>query len=220
MSRRFVEPQYNFLNKTPEIKLGLMSAGTWYKDPRRLAFVLSRYKFVAKMLVGKERVVEIGCGDAFGSRIVQQEVNQLTVTDIDHLFVDDIHSRKQQNDLWPLIAMQHDILSGPLNPVFDAAFSLDVLEHISTENECLYLENMRDSVKERGVIIIGIPSLESQPYGSQESIEGHVNCKRGPDLKLFCEDFFSQVFLFSMNDEVVHTGYAPMAQYLFAVCVK
>jgi hypothetical protein len=26
------------------------------------------------------------------------------------------------------------------------------------------------------------------------------------------------VFLFSMNDEVVHTGFYPMAHYLFAVC--
>jgi hypothetical protein len=27
-------------------------------------------------------------------------------------------------------------------------------------------------------------------------------------------------FLFSMNDEVVHTGFAPVAHYLFAVCCQ
>jgi hypothetical protein len=32
------------------------------------------------------------------------------------------------------------------------------------------------------------------------------------------EDYFHNVFVFSMNDEVVHTGYYPMAHYLFAVC--
>mgnify|MGYP007028595943 CR=1 FL=1 len=31
--------------------------------------------------------------------------------------------------------------------------------------------------------------------------------------------FFDNVFLFSMNDEVVHTGFTPMAHYLFALCV-
>ncbi|MCA6302689.1 MAG: hypothetical protein IM629_12150, partial [Phenylobacterium sp.] len=33
----------------------------------------------------------------------------------------------------------------------------------------------------------------------------------------FMLKFFSNVFLFSMNDEVVHTGFAPMAHYLFAI---
>ena len=30
---------------------------------------------------------------------------------------------------------------------------------------------------------------------------------------------FENVFLFSMNDEVVHTGFHPMAHYLFTLCV-
>ena len=30
--------------------------------------------------------------------------------------------------------------------------------------------------------------------------------------------FYHNVLLFSMNDEVVHTGYHAMAHYLFAVC--
>ena len=29
---------------------------------------------------------------------------------------------------------------------------------------------------------------------------------------------FHNVFLFSMNDEVVHTGFSPMAHYLLALC--
>jgi hypothetical protein len=32
------------------------------------------------------------------------------------------------------------------------------------------------------------------------------------------QQYFDHVFMFSMNDEVVHTGYFPMAQYLFALC--
>src|SRR5262249_47894355 len=32
------------------------------------------------------------------------------------------------------------------------------------------------------------------------------------------EKYFAHVFIFSMNDEVVHTGFSPMAHYLFALC--
>jgi hypothetical protein len=39
-----------------------------------------------------------------------------------------------------------------------------------------------------------------------------------PELKKTMQQFFHNVFMFSMNDEVVHTGYHPMAHYLLAVC--
>jgi hypothetical protein len=35
-----------------------------------------------------------------------------------------------------------------------------------------------------------------------------------PDLKTKLEQFFHTVFVFSMNDETVHTGYHKMAHYL------
>jgi len=68
------------------------------------------------------------------------------------------------------------------------------------------------------VCIIGTPSLESQAYASKASKEGHVNCKSAPDLKELMQRHFHNVFLFSMNDEVVHTGFHPLAHYLFALC--
>ena len=49
---------------------------------------------------------------------------------------------------------------------------------------------------------------------------GHVNCKTGDQLRALMKQHFHNVFLFSMNDEVVHTGYSPMAHYLFAMCVQ
>ena len=70
------EPQYQFEVDLAEregiARLGIMSNQRWRDDPRGLLFILARYKFVAKMLCGRRSVVEIGCADAFGTRIVQQ----------------------------------------------------------------------------------------------------------------------------------------------------
>jgi len=74
------------------------------------------------------------------------------------------------------------------------------------------------SLRPSGALIVGSPSLESQPYASPLSKEGHVNCKTMPDFKALMQRFFHNVFMFSMNDEVVHTGYHKMAHYLFALC--
>ena len=193
-----------------------MNSAVWHEDPKRLVFTLSRYKFVAKMLTGKNRVAEIGCGDGFGARIVKQEVGQLTITDYDSYFIkrfEDIVSEK-----YPISAVEHNILEGPLGQKFDAIYSLDVLEHIPINHEDVFVRNIINSLGSNGIVILGMPSIESQTYASPASKEGHINCKTGKDLKLFLEKYFHNVLLFSMNDEVVHTGFEKMAHYLFVIC--
>lgn len=216
------EPQYNRLleveaeeGRTP---LGLMTNQVWNDDPRRLTFILARYKFVAKMLSGSRDVAELGCGDAFGTRIVQQEVGSVAAYDFDPIFIGDIERR--QSARWPLAARVHDILDGKLPQRYDAIYSLDVIEHIPVEQEKVYLGNLVESLNENGVLIIGSPSLESQTYASPQSKVGHINCKTGRELKALLDEYFYSVFLFSMNDEVVHTGFYPMAHYLFALCAS
>jgi SAM-dependent methyltransferase len=195
--------------------LGLRGSESWYQDPKHIVFRLSRYKFVSKMLSGRKHVLEVGCGDAFGTRIVQAEVGQLTAIDFDPVFIADVNDRMV--DRWRFEAKTHDMLDGPVPGNFDAVYSLDVLEHIDPASERLFLKNAFGSLDVNGAAVIGLPSLESQPYASPQSKAGHVNCKSGPELKSLMEEYFHNVFLFSMNDEVVHTGFHKMANYVFAI---
>ncbi len=196
-------------------KLGVMSSFAWGDDPKRLAFTFSRYKFVAKMFSGKENILEVGCADAFATRIVIQDVKNLTAIDFDPLFISDAQARMSSK--WPFKCFQHDMLKGPVPGQFDGAYSLDVLEHIQPKDEDLFLRNMALSLKPQGAVIVGMPSLESQEYASKLSKEGHVNCKTMPDFREKMLEHFENVFMFSMNDEVVHTGFHKMANYLIAL---
>lgn len=199
-------------------ELGLMLNQAWHDDPKRLGFTFARYKFVAKMLSGRNRVLEVGCGDGFVSRVVLQDVGALTAVDFDPVFIADAERRASPK--WPIELRVHDILSGPVAPgSFDAAYSLDVMEHIRPEDEDAYLRNIHASLGPQGIFIAGMPSLESQEYASPPSKAGHVNCKSGPDLRTALERYFHNVFLFSMNDEMVHTGFHKMAHYILAMGV-
>lgn len=215
------EPQYQSLLDGDRIhgrmRMGLMSSDTWRNDPKRLAFVLSRYKFAAQMLRGLDSVVEFGCADAFGSRIVRQGVKSLTVSDFDPILLND--GAECGDSLYPMTYRQHDLLSGPLLGPFVGALALDVLEHIDPVNEHVFLSNLANSLTQNGVAVIGMPSLESQEYASAASKVGHVNCQTGDQLRRTLGVHFTHVFMFSMNDEVVHTGFLPMAHYLLALCV-
>lgn len=214
------EPQYELLFRVKEehgiTRFGLMANESWNKDPRRTLFTLSRYKFVSKMFEGRKRVLEVGCADAFATRLVQQTVGEVTATDFDPLFIEDVRERMDKH--WPLQTLVHDMLAGPIPGSYDAVYALDVLEHIEPPVERRFLENSLASLEPHGVAIFGMPSLESQPYASPQSKAGHVNCKTMPDFKKLMEEYFHSVFMFSMNDEVVHTGYHKMAHYLIALC--
>src|SRR5258708_31168909 len=122
------EPQYQrdleIAQKQGLTPLGLMTNQAWHDDPKHLLFTAARYKFVAKMLSGKNRVLEVGCADAFFSRIVVQEVGSLVATDFDEVFVDDVRARLDAR--WTFGVEQHDLLAGPFPGEFDAAYALDV----------------------------------------------------------------------------------------------
>jgi cyclopropane fatty-acyl-phospholipid synthase-like methyltransferase len=216
-SKKTKEPQYQFMleNKATKAGFGLMSGQVWHDDPKRLGFVLSRYKFVSKMLAGKNKVLEIGCADAFASRIVAETVGNLTAIDFDEVFIE--NAVENFNQKWPVRFIVHDISLEPFKNDFDAAYALDVIEHITPENEHKFMENVVASLSDNGICIMGSPSLESQQYASKCSREGHVNCKTAYDFKSLMEKHFDYVFIFSMNDEVVHTGFDKMSHYRLAL---
>ena len=213
------EAQYQFLielEKQGLEELGLMSSQVWRDDPRRLLFVLARYKFVAKMFSGMNRVMEVGCADGFGTRVVRQEVAEVVATDFDPVFIK--RNRQRIHPKWPITFKVHDMMAGPLAEEFDGAYAVDVLEHIPVSDEAKFLGNIAASLNPQGVCLIGSPSSESQKYASLPSKAGHVNCKDAPGMRATMARHFHNVFIFSMNDEVVHTGFYPLAHYLWALC--
>lgn len=221
MADKTREAQYSvaleYRDKRGVEPLGLMANQAWYDDPKRLGFTFARYKFVARMLAGAGHVLEVGCGDAFASRIVLQEVEKLSVTDFDPVFVEDIKARAVEG--WEFAdCFVHDMLSGPPPGEYDGIYALDVLEHIAKSDEEKFLANMTAALSQWGTVIVGMPSIESQALASPISKAGHVNCQSMPELKAGMERFFHNVYMFAMNDEIVHTGHHKMAHYLFALC--
>jgi hypothetical protein len=196
--------------------LGLTTNAIWHDDPRSLVFLLARYKFVAKTLKGRRSVGEVGCGDAFGTRLVLQEVQHVAVYDFDSRLIEDVRQRRSER--WPLDAHVHDIVTEILPQKHDAIYSLDMLHRMRGEDEHAYLSNLRGSLERDGVLIIGTPSAESQVYSAPNADSDAGNCKSGDALKALLERYFDRCFLFSMNDEAVHPGFHPMAHYLFAIC--
>ena len=192
--------------------LGPMHADSFASDPKHLGFTLRRYHFVARMLRGSRAVLEVGCGDRTGAPIVRAAVQYWEGCDIDDTkFYDGV-------TLW-----QHDMLSGPMfrqggPPTWSAIYALDVLEHIHQEVENLFFVNINKSLDPNGTVIIGTPSLESQPYASRLSKELHVNCKSGADFLETLQRHYHNVFLLGLNDYALHDGFDNLVHYRIGLC--
>lgn len=186
--------------------LGPMHDHSFRTDPKHLGFVLRRYHFVARMLRGQGAVLEVGCGDGTGATVVIPAVKFWTGVD----------REPQQPRSLPIY--QHDMLTGPYRSDWDAIYALDVLEHIPPEVENLFFININGSLAPNGVVIIGTPSLESQPYASKLSKQHHVNCKTGAEFLDTLQRHYHNVFLLGLNDYALHDGFDQFCHYRLALC--
>lgn len=197
----------------------MVSSEIYIRDPRSLLFKLSRYKAVAKILEGSKRVLEIGCGDGFAAPIVRQHVEDLTISDIDPIFVQ--LAKEFIEGIFDIkvvaLSLDSEYEMSALG-LFDAIYCLDVLEHVPVTEESAFLKSVSALLESQGTFIAGIPSIESQAFTSSENAMGHVNCKSTADYTKLLKLFFNTVLVFGMNDEVLHTGFVKMRSYNIFVC--
>jgi len=204
------------------IELGLAASSDYFHDPRHLIMAGSRYKFCSRMVDGLGTILEVGCGDGFEAPILAQGIQRLICTDIDEDTLAD--NRRRYTEFPKLNFQYHDFRKGSFSSVevgegeIDAACLIDVIEHVFPHEEENFMRNIVGSLSSTGILIVGTPNIAAEKYSSENSREQHVNLKDASSLRGLCEKFFNSIFMFSMNDEVVHTGYYPMSHYLWALC--
>jgi len=70
------------------------------------------------------------------------------------------------------------------------------------------------------MMIIGTPNKFSRNYRSQASKDVHLHEYEPDEIVSLCKKYFGRTLLFSMNDEIVHTGFSKLAWYLFVLAFK
>jgi len=203
--------------ETPEIALGPWTSYSLTVDPKHLAFVLARYKFVARMLQGRARVLEIGSGDGFGLPLVAQAVTHVHCLDWDQRLLDG--NARRLSHLTNVTYLKADLNREAPDLEVDAAYWIDVIEHVDPATESAMLRHIIRCLPDEGVLITGTPNKTASPHASPQSERVHINLKTMEELRTLMRRHFHNVFMFGMNDEVLHTGYAPMCHYLWSLAV-
>jgi 2-polyprenyl-3-methyl-5-hydroxy-6-metoxy-1,4-benzoquinol methylase len=196
------------------VELGQHVAYWMRKTPRRALYSTSYYKFASKMLGRGRRVLDIGCGEGLGTYLLAVECGGAVGVDFDEDAIE--VAKKNWQD--PRIAFHcADALSFTGQQAFDGVVHFDVIEHIAPEHADDFLKRTADLLAPEGVYVLGTPNITAREHASAVTNAGHINLYSGERLEEALRRQFRFVFMFGANDEVVHTGFLPMAHYLLGV---
>lgn len=212
--------KYGSAQKEKSIILGPHTSFQYNNSRRHLLYSMARYKFAMKMLTsGIENevmsILDLGCSDGFGTYYVSEFAKKVTGVDFDKEAIE--YAKLAFKDSENMEFIEDNFLNRCYGK-YDGIVSFDVLEHIYPENENNYMNTVLNNLKDEGTFIIGTPSMETQQYSKENIVRAHINVKRGEELYGLLKTYFYNVYLFTQNDEIIHTGHLRMANYLIAVC--
>ena len=215
-SRSKWDPVVELMKGAEPVSFGAMHSYHCRHSPRRILYTLSYYKFAAKLIGSKARVLDIGCGEGLGTWMLAKECGFAHGMDLDP----DLIETAKTNWCDDSIEFSCANFLEPLRHKYQAVVNFDVIEHIRPDHAVAFIDGMADSLSEHGIAIVGTPNETTRKYASEVTNIGHVNMYTSERLEAEMKERFTQVFMFGANDEVVHTGFPAMCHYLLAVGVR
>ena len=179
--------------------------------------VLARYRSAASLIGSAATVLEVGCGEGIGSRILAKGRTYYCGIDNDTAALDVARSLHSGTDRTKVEFLPEDILKFPGLWNADAAVSLDVIEHIPVEFEDAYMTAIVGSLSAYGVAVIGTPSASFEHLASPQSKVGHINLYTHNRLHGLMSRYFPVLQMLGMQDTSLHLGHPEARHYHLAV---
>jgi 2-polyprenyl-3-methyl-5-hydroxy-6-metoxy-1,4-benzoquinol methylase len=190
------------------VTLGPSASEQWLDAPDHLAMVLARYR-AASALIGTSRtVLEVGCGEGIGARILARG-RQYRGIDPDAAAIESANGSGFGVTFVQCAA--EDLAGGSL---FDAAVALDVVEHVPVERERRFMQAIAGALMADGVCVIGTPNAAFDHLASPQSKAEHVNTYTHARLLGLLARYFVVVQAFGMQDTALHLGHPDARHYL------
>jgi hypothetical protein len=106
------------------------------------------------------------------------------------------------------------LLSDPTHLSFVLARCKFVMKMLSGQKRVLELGSTP-----QGILITRNPNITASTYASESSRIQHINLKDQSTLWDLMQTYFHNVFIFGINDEVLHTGFPKMCHFIWAIAV-
>lgn len=198
------------------VTLGPVASHSWLHQPEHIAFQLARYRAAAALIGDAGNIVEWGCGEGIGARILVKGRGLYIGIDSDADAIAIAHAHQHMRPL-TIFSVEDILLPIRRMAQSDAVVSLDVIEHIPADREDAFMANAVAALADHGVMVVGTPNKVAEHLASPQSKAGHVNLYTHERLRALMAKHFRVVQMMGMQDTAVHFGHPEMAHYLIAV---
>ena len=204
----------NMMNEYRPLKLGFEYS--YFIQDNLLQFLirLSRFKFASKMLKPSDKVLEIGCGSGLGTNFLAQFVKHVKAIDVK---AGELQEARLVTRRKNITYQRVDFFDLPKNELFNGVVTLDVIEHLTGNEVVRFVKKTARHLKQGGFLILGTPSKYAAKYQSPLSKASHKKLYDQKELLNLMDGSYHRTIAFSMNDEIVHTGFSKLAWYYFVL---
>ncbi len=208
------------------LALGPNTADRFLMDPKRLGFYAARYTVAAKMLYGKQSILDVGCGDGLfvptflhdskAKRVVGIDFDAELIAYANNTLLPAVHRSRPELDRDALIFQQSDFMEDNFSG-YEGVACMDCIEHVEPDDSVEFVRRIKVSLKLHGMAIIGTPNRFAEHLGSPHSRTGHINSHSPDELRQALLRWFDNVALLGMNDGTLNVGHEHLWHYVIGV---
>ncbi len=152
-----------------------------------------RYCFASRFARGK-RILDIGCGEGYGSAFLSQLADAVVGMDRDQAIID--YARRKYSSIPNLTFAVGNCEEAPGdNESFDMAVSFELLEHLDPDDQVRFLNSVQHRLKPDGLFVISSPDKNEYAATYPVKNEFHKRELTILELKAFLDSFFKHVHL-------------------------
>jgi len=152
-----------------------------------------RYHFASRFARNR-KVLDIGCGEGYGSAFLARHASEVTGIDLDPATID--HARKEyaliSNLSFETVKCEEMRIA---DCSIDLAVSFELLEHLDSDSQSGFLQNVQRILKQDGLFIVSSPERNEYAATYQARNEYHRHEMTLPELKAFLSRYFEHVQL-------------------------
>ncbi len=152
-----------------------------------------RYCLASRFVNGK-RVLDIACGEGYGSAFLSKWAGEVVGVDNDDATI--AHAREKYGSMHNLRFEVGDCRqTREAQESFDVIVSFETIEHLDGNDQAPFLETVRRSLRQNGLFIVSSP--ERTEYGAtvQGGNQYHRHEMTLPELKAFLGAYFRHVHI-------------------------
>jgi 2-polyprenyl-3-methyl-5-hydroxy-6-metoxy-1,4-benzoquinol methylase len=196
------------------VMLGPSASEQWRTAPHHLAMVLARYRAAAALIGNARTVLELGCGEGIGARLLAdgRELYHGVDYDAEAIAYANEHVRGDAHGGVVFSCADVRVLA-PFGP-YDAIVTLDVIEHMTDYDGALLVGDAAAKLGPPGVLVVGTPNADFDHLASEASRREHVYTYHHDDLYFLLREKFTLVQSFGMQDTALHFGHPAARHYL------